>query len=104
MYTCLSTTCAMTNMLQEVPDYRCGALQGELVVANVFVRVYNEQPTFPVSDPAAFCKGLVSYLHMQAQSAWLKDVSASAPAAEGAPSVTIIPLKVHVDSSCIFQR
>lgn len=40
-------------------------LQGELIVANVFVRVYNEQPTFQVSDPAAFCKCLVAYLHTQ---------------------------------------
>ena len=43
-------------------------MQGELVVAGVFVRVYNEQPTFPVSDAPAFCKGLVSYLHAQTQS------------------------------------
>ena len=59
-------------------------LQGELVVANVFVRVYNEQPTFPVSDAASFCKGLVSYLHTQAQSSWFKDASSAAPAAQGA--------------------
>ena len=43
-----------------------GCSQGELVVAGVFVRVYNEQPAFPVADPAAFCKGLVTYLHAQA--------------------------------------
>lgn len=71
-------------MLQEVLTPLWCGLQGELVVANVFVRVYNEQPTFPVTDPAAFCKGLVSYLHMQAQSAWFKDSSATAPSAEGA--------------------
>lgn len=59
-------------------------LQGELVVANVFVRVYNEQPTFPVSDPASLCKGLVSYLHMQAQSSWFRDASSAAPASQGA--------------------
>ncbi len=61
--------------------------QGELVVANVFVRVYNEQPTFPVSDPASFCKGLVSYLHMQAQSAWFKDASPAAATPKGAWSI-----------------
>ena len=38
------------------------------MVAGVFVRVYNEQPTFLVSDAPAFCKGLVSYLHVQTQS------------------------------------
>ena len=37
--------------------FRFAALGKELVVAGVFVRVYNEQPNFPVADPAAFCKG-----------------------------------------------
>ncbi|KAK9809260.1 hypothetical protein WJX72_012293 [[Myrmecia] bisecta] len=43
--------------------FRFAALEGELVVAGVFVRVYNEQPGFPVADTAAFCKGLVTYIH-----------------------------------------
>lgn len=51
------------------------------MVAGVFVRVYNEQPSFPVADPAAFCKGLVTYLHAQTQAA---DPPAATPAAGGA--------------------
>lgn len=43
--------------------FKFAALRQELVVAGVFVRVYNEQPNFPVADPAAFCKGLVTYIH-----------------------------------------
>ena len=43
--------------------FRFAALGKELVVAGVFVRVYNEQPNFPVADPAAFCKGLVTFIH-----------------------------------------
>ena len=43
--------------------FRFAALGQELVVAGVFVRVFNEQPNFPVADPAAFCKGLVTYIH-----------------------------------------
>ena len=43
--------------------FKFAALGQELVVAGVFVRVYNEQPNFPVADPAAFCKGLVTYIH-----------------------------------------
>ena len=31
-------------------------LQGELAVAGIYVRVYNQQPNFPVADPPAFCK------------------------------------------------
>lgn len=32
------------------------ALEGELTVAGVFVRIFVEQPAFAVADPAAFCK------------------------------------------------
>jgi len=39
------------------------ALQGELVVSGVFVRVYNEQPSFLLSNPGGFCKGLVTFLY-----------------------------------------
>jgi DnaJ family protein C protein 13 len=45
--------------------YRC--LQGELVLAGVFVRVFTEQPDFQLSDPAAFCKALVTYIYQQQQ-------------------------------------
>ena len=46
-------------------SFKFAALRQELVVAGVFVRVYNEQPNFPVADSAAFCKGLVTYIHGQ---------------------------------------
>ena len=42
------------------------AAQGELVVANVFVRVFIAQPAFQLSDPAGFTKGLVSWIHANA--------------------------------------
>ena len=45
---------------------RVSVLQGELVVAGVFVRIYNEQPSFAVTDPAAFTKGLVTWVHAHA--------------------------------------
>ena len=37
------------------------ALEGELTVAGVFVRVFVEQPAFAVADPAAFCKARTSH-------------------------------------------
>ena len=43
--------------------FKFAALGQELVVAGVFMRVYNKQPNFPVADPAAFCKGLVTFIH-----------------------------------------
>lgn len=36
------------------------------MVAGVFVRIYNEQPGFALSDPTAFAKGLVSWVHAHA--------------------------------------
>ena len=55
------------------------------MVAGVFVRIYNEQPAFSVSDPPAFCKGLVSYLHVQTHSKQFHaaQLDAAEAAAEG---------------------
>ena len=44
-------------------SFRFAALGKELVVAGVFVGVYNQQPNFAVADPAAFCRGLVTFIH-----------------------------------------
>ena len=46
-------------------DFSFKALDGELTVAGVFVRIFVEQPTFAVADPAAFCKarGLLVRAH-----------------------------------------
>lgn len=44
------------------------ALQGELVVSGVFVRVYNEQPSFVLFNPGGFCKGLVTFLYQSSSS------------------------------------
>ena len=41
------------------------ALEGELVVAGVFVRLYNEQTDFPIPDPPAFCKSLVAFINLE---------------------------------------
>lgn len=40
-------------------------MQGELVVAGVFVRVYNQQPGFAMGheEATSFCKGLVTWIN-----------------------------------------
>lgn len=43
-------------------DFCYNTLRGELFIQRVFVRVYNEQPGFKLSDPVAFAKGLLNYL------------------------------------------
>ena len=59
----LSTGAAVVDPPSTAVGFKFAALGQELVVAGVFVRVYNEQPNFPVADPAAFCKGLVTFIH-----------------------------------------
>lgn len=39
----------------------------ELIVGEIFVRIYNEQPTFPLLDPYSFGSSLLDYLGSQAQ-------------------------------------
>ena len=58
-----STAAPAAGTPTNATGFKFAALGQELVVAGVFVRVYNEQPNFPVADPAAFCKGLVTFIH-----------------------------------------
>lgn len=39
----------------------------ELVIGDIFVRVYNEQPTYPLENPKGFTLDLLDYLGAQAQ-------------------------------------
>ena len=45
-------------------SFSFAALEGELTVAGVFVRVFVEQPGFAVADPAAFCKARSDCPHL----------------------------------------
>lgn len=59
----LSTGATAAGTPTTTAGFKFAALGQELVVAGVFVRVYTEQSSFPVADPAAFCKGLVTFIH-----------------------------------------
>lgn len=48
-------------------DFKFKALEGELQISGVYVRVYNEQPAFRLSDPVEFCKGLIKFIHTTIQ-------------------------------------
>lgn len=74
--------------------FKFAALGHELVVAGVFVRVYNEQPNFPVADPAGFCKGLVTFIH----SLMKPEVTSSLFASQSVPS-----LGYNVLLCCLLQ-
>eukprot|EP00210_Caulerpa_lentillifera_P007523 g7188.t1 len=44
-------------------DFEFKALDGELQISGVYVRIYNKQPLFRLTDPVEFCKGLVKFIH-----------------------------------------
>ncbi|XP_072047448.1 dnaJ homolog subfamily C member 13-like isoform X2 [Amphiura filiformis] len=48
-------------------DFVFSAHEKELIIGEVFVRVYNEQPTFPLEEPKAFTNCLLDFLGSQAQ-------------------------------------
>jgi DnaJ family protein C protein 13 len=50
-------------------DFRFTAHKSELVIAHVFVRIYNEQPTFALKNPKRFALAVIDYVGKQAQ--WL---------------------------------
>lgn len=43
-------------------DFKYGAHTGELVIGEIFVKVYNEQPTFPIESPKGFTIDLLDFL------------------------------------------
>ena len=51
------------------------------MVAGVFVRVFNDNPAAALADTAAFCRGLVTYVHAQAAPAAFAQAAADAAAA-----------------------
>ena len=59
-------------------QFRHVALAEELVVAGVFVRLYNEQPDCPLADAPALCKGLVTHVHMATAGDAMRTTAAAA--------------------------
>lgn len=43
------------------------ALSKELFVGNVYLRVYNDQPEFEISEPEAFCVALINFISFLVQ-------------------------------------
>ncbi|GFS52720.1 dnaJ homolog subfamily C member 13 [Trichonephila inaurata madagascariensis] len=48
-------------------DFKFSAHDSELIIGGIFVRVYNEQPTFPLENPKFFTLELLDFLSSQAQ-------------------------------------
>ena len=48
--------------LNDSHDFTYEALSKELCVGNVYLRVYNDQPDFEISEPEDFCVALVDFV------------------------------------------
>jgi len=47
--------------------FRYSILEKELVIGDIYVRIYNEQPTYPLEEPKKFCIDLLDFLGSHAQ-------------------------------------
>ena len=65
-------------------DFVFSAHSDELIVAHVFVRIFNEQPTFPLRNPREFCSALINFIGSQAQYLFTVDKMARSPGSESA--------------------
>lgn len=46
------------------------ALSKELFVGNVYLRVYNDQPDFEISEPEVFCVALIDFISLLLHKQW----------------------------------
>lgn len=49
--------------ISQATAFQFAALEGELQISGVFVRIYIAQPNYQLSDPFEFAKGMVKYIH-----------------------------------------
>ena len=54
--------------LKDSHGFVYNALSMELYVGNVYLRVYNDQPDFEISEPEAFCVALIDFVSFLVQS------------------------------------
>ena len=48
-------------------DFNYDVLKDELVIGEIYVRVYNEQPTYVLEDPKGFVTALLDFIGTNAQ-------------------------------------
>eukprot|EP01147_Barroeca_monosierra_P008081 gene8081-757_t len=51
-------------------EMRYSAHANETMVDNIYLRIYNEQPTFPLREPQRFTKALLDFIGTKAQYVW----------------------------------
>lgn len=48
--------------IKDSHDFVYEAISKELFIGNVYLRVYNDQPDFEISEPEAFCVALIDFI------------------------------------------
>ncbi|KAI4335805.1 hypothetical protein L6164_014414 [Bauhinia variegata] len=48
--------------IKDALDFVYKAISSELFIGNVYLRVYNDQPDFEISEPEAFCVALIDFI------------------------------------------
>ncbi|XP_057415308.1 dnaJ homolog subfamily C GRV2 isoform X1 [Lotus japonicus] len=60
--------------IKESHDFVYKALSRELFIGNVYLRVYNDQPDFEISEPEAFCVSLIDFISYLLHNQCVEDV------------------------------
>ncbi|KAE9602255.1 putative DnaJ domain-containing protein [Lupinus albus] len=61
--------------IKDSHDFVYKALSKELFIGNVYVRVYNDQPEFEISEPEAFCVALIDFISSFVHNQFVEDAS-----------------------------
>jgi len=71
----------------DIESFEYSAHAKELVVGGVFVRIYNQQPQFPIEDPPAFMQSLCDYAQALVTASLAADADDLGPLEDTAPTV-----------------
>lgn len=59
--------------IKDSHDFVYKSLSKELFIGNVYLRVYNDQPDFEISEPEAFCIALIDFISFLVHNQFVED-------------------------------
>lgn len=80
--------------MKETHEFAYKALSKELFVGQVYLRVYNDQPDFEISEPELFCVALVEFIASLVHTESGEDSDVLSKAESGGPSSETSDLQV----------
>ncbi|PKI66691.1 dnaJ homolog subfamily C GRV2 isoform X1 [Punica granatum] len=79
--------------LKESHAFAYKALSKELYVGQVYLRVYNDQPDFEISEPEAFCLALIDFISHLVRSESAADLNISSEGDNSGPTPTELEIE-----------